>query len=604
MAPILAVASLTVRESVRRRAFLVMAFFAVFLLASSAFFPSLDAAAQVRLVESWGLRATLLFGILLVVFLASLSLPQDIEEKKIHMLITKPLSRPALYLGKWLGFATLLALFLAMMGAATWGYLRFVAWRGGPVASRALEVRERILSPAVEICRGSGGASEAEFTSEAPPRVWVVRPDQDFIAWHFKGLTFTAWPQGCESRTVQVRIKVHLTPGAKPLKVRTIAYTNLTHPRSLDGKLQWNEVEDGQEIVFDIDARDFDPNDGDMRVAVFQPPGESTRSIGGSPLDATAVLINRYSWGEEIEYTYTSYSTLVGGGYKDNQAIMEVEALYRVKTDSYSVQVHRSPPLLARWTFDGLDPSHFDRDATVEVRLPIKGPMLRKYGYVNVTVRSGDDVLDRRKVRVATNTATDYPLAPAWLEGRKSLTIEVERGEPDTVFLIVPDGVALRSRYVAFESGFLRALGLLYLELLLLLAIVLPCSTWLSGPVSLFVGIALFICGMALESIQENLVHLESVIRMSELMESAGQESHHHGGVEVPVWALRASRFLLQNVVLAAFPELHRFEGASLLLGGVLIPASRVGWAALYVAIYTLVTSILGMLIMRFREFR
>ncbi len=604
MAPILAVASLTVRESLRRRAFLVMAFFAVFLLASSAFFPSLDAAGQVRLVESWGLRATLLFGILVVVFLASLSLPEDIEEKKVYMLITKPLSRPALYAGKWLGFAALLALFLGTMGAVTWGYVRFVAWRGGPEASKALEVRERILAPAVGICRESGGKNEAEFSSAAPPRVWASGAGQDFIAWHFKGLTFTAWPEGCESRILRVRLKVHLTPGPKPLKLRAIAYTHLKDPHSLHDVPLWGTYEDGGEIILDLDTRRFAVDDGDMRLAVFQPP-DSERFIGGSPLDATAVLINRFPGGDELEYTYTSYSTLVGAGYKDNQALMEVETLHNAKRNAYTVQLHRSPPLLARWVFDDLDPSDFDRDATVEIRLPIKGPMFRKYGYLIVTVRSeGGTELDRRKLRVATNTATTYPLDPGWFQKGQSLTMEVERGEPDTIFVVVPDGVALRSRSVAFESGFLRALGLVYLELLLLLAIVLPCSTWLSGPVSLFVGIALFICGMALESIQENLIHLESVIRTSEVFESTRAEMHHHGGVEVPIWALKASRFLLKNVVLGVFPELHRFEGASLLLGGVLIPASRVGWAAVYVGIYTLVTSILGMLIMRFREFR
>ncbi|MEK7867636.1 MAG: hypothetical protein AAB434_13225, partial [Planctomycetota bacterium] len=557
----------------------------------------------VHLVESWGLRATLLFGILLVVFLASLSLPQDIEEKRVFMLITKPLSRPALYAGKWLGFAALLALFLAVMGTVTWGYARFVAWKGGPEASKALDVRERILAPSVRICREGGGREEAEFSTDAPPRLWVRGPGQDAIAWHFKGLTFTAWPHGCTGRTLRVKIKSHVTPGQKPLHVRTLPFTRLKKPLALLDRDQADDIEDGGEIVFDLDTRRFLPDDGDMRVAVYQKPG-SERAIGGSPLDATAVLINHFPWGDEIEYKYTSYSTVVSSGYTELKAVTELETLHHPKTDAYTVLVHRSPPLLARWVFADLSPSQFDPAATVEIRLPIKGTGFRYYGYLIVTVRRGNEVLDRRKVRVATNTPAAFPLDPEWIREGEPLVIEVERGEPDTIFILVPDGVALRSRYVAFESGFLRALALVYLELLLLLAIVLPCSTWLSGPVSLFVGIALFICGLMIESIQENLVHVESVIRTTEVLESTQGETHHHGGAEWPLWSLRASRFVLRNAVLRVFPQLHRFDGAPLLLAGAQIPGARIGWAALYVGLYTLVTSILGMLVLRYREFR
>lgn len=603
MAPILAVASLTVRESIRRRAFLVMAFFAVFLLASSAFFPHLTASGQVRLVETWGLRATLLFGILLVVFLASLSLPQDIEEKKVFMLITKPLSRPGLYLGKWLGFAALLAMFLATMGALTLGYVRFVAWQGGAEAAAALDVRDRILAPKLEIVRTGGSRAEAEFSTEAPPRLNVVGPDQDFIAWHFRGLTFSAWPEGCVERLLRVKIRVHLTPGSGPIEVRTLAFTRLEQPLALRAP-QTDHVEDGDWITYDIPVPgNFQKDDGDMRLAVFQPPGQA-RAIGGGPLDAQAILINRYELGDVIEYTYTSYSTVVGSGYAQLQAVSDLETLYNPKTGKHTIQIHRSPPLLARWVFDDLDADRFDRNATIEVRLPVRGPMFRKYGYVFVTVRSeGGKELDRRKLRVATNRPTDFPIDPAWVRDGQSLIVEVERGEPDTILALVPGGVALRSRAVAFESGFLRALVLIYLELLLLLAIVLPCSTWLSGPVSLFVGIALFICGMALEEMQETMVHLESAIRAAELFESDAEHGHRHHGLEFPLWALKGSRFVSKGV-LAVFPRLERFEGAPLLIAGVQIPLGQVAGTAAYVGLYTLAASIVAMLIMRFREFR
>ncbi len=605
MAPIWAVASLTIREAIRRRAFLVMAVFGVFLLASSAFFPAMTPEGQVRLVIVWSLRATTLFGILVVVFVSSLSLPLDIEEKRIFMIVTKPISRPALFLGKLLGFAILLAWFVVVMGALSLAYIYVVAKKAGTAGAPALLMRERLEAPCARMVRE--GVEESSFSLEEPPRIWALRPGLDFATWNFRGIVFTPLPPGCVGRTLSVAIRVHLQPrppgGAARAKLRVMAYTHLKSPDQLMKSFLWKEVEDGGVLAFDIVPDSFGYEAGDMRVAILQPP-DSPGCLGVSPLDAYAEIVNTFRDGHtEVEYHYDAFSCTIGGKYLENLAETELETYYNVKSDLYAQVVHEQK-VVARWEFAGLDASDFDREATVEIRLPIKAPML-KFGYLIVTVRDpAGNVLDRRKLRVPANEPVTIPLDPAWV-AKGAIAVEVERGEPDTILTVVPGGVALRTRGVTFAYAYAGALVMSYLLLLLLLAIILPCSTWLSGPVSLFVGIAFFLFGLSLQSVHENIIHVESVIRTTEVVEAmGGEEGHHHSGAEVPLWALRASKFLLQHIVLRLFPEIDRFETIDFLERGTVIPLRRIGSATLYVFLYTLATSILASLILRFREFR
>ena len=88
-----AIATLTLREAVRRKTFLVLVFFAVALLSSMTFLASVDPSSRLRLLEMWSLRATVFFAALVAIFLGAFTLPHDFEEKRIHVVATKPVSK-------------------------------------------------------------------------------------------------------------------------------------------------------------------------------------------------------------------------------------------------------------------------------------------------------------------------------------------------------------------------------------------------------------------------------------------------------------------------------------------------------------------------------
>ena len=109
LGPIFALSGLTVRESVRQKVFIVLAVFTLVMLGATAMLPAIRPEDRVPLVETWAQRGITFFGVLLVVFLAGVSIPEDIGERKIFTSLSKPLARWQLLAGRFAGFACLLA---------------------------------------------------------------------------------------------------------------------------------------------------------------------------------------------------------------------------------------------------------------------------------------------------------------------------------------------------------------------------------------------------------------------------------------------------------------------------------------------------------------
>ena len=104
------------REAVRKRLLLVVGLFALAMIVSAPFWPTLTDEDLVKLVQDISLTAMAFLGVIAAVFISAYSLPADVEEKRIFTLATKPVRRWQILLGKFLGFLALFALVLAAMG--------------------------------------------------------------------------------------------------------------------------------------------------------------------------------------------------------------------------------------------------------------------------------------------------------------------------------------------------------------------------------------------------------------------------------------------------------------------------------------------------------
>lgn len=126
-----AIARMTLLEAVRRRVFTILLLFAAALLSSVLFFPAVDVDARLRLIEIWALRASAVFTAIVGLFLAGFSLPQDFETKRIYLIVTKPISKSLVFLGRYLGYVLLVACFILSMGVLTSLFLRSVQLLSG-----------------------------------------------------------------------------------------------------------------------------------------------------------------------------------------------------------------------------------------------------------------------------------------------------------------------------------------------------------------------------------------------------------------------------------------------------------------------------------------
>ncbi len=137
MTPIFLIAGLTLKEAVRRRVFLaalvVAALFVLF-----AFLPlhirtgpliGMDLATardNTGKIFAWlGCGTIKFFSSILAVTLAAGSLTAEVERGVLSTIVPKPLARWQIYLGKWLGLLTLLAVSVALWGGLlAWGIHR------------------------------------------------------------------------------------------------------------------------------------------------------------------------------------------------------------------------------------------------------------------------------------------------------------------------------------------------------------------------------------------------------------------------------------------------------------------------------------------------
>ena len=167
-----AVAALTFLEAVRRKVFLIVLIVGAAIVSSAAFLPSVDPVGRLRLVEIWSIRTVTIFCSLGAVFLAGFSLPGDFEQRRIYTLVTKPIHKGTLFLGKFLGFFLLMAVFLVLMGVITLGYLKFIA----AVSSDFPEARVYPRHDAVKL-EGSraevGGPRRGTRTGDPSPLEWT-----------------------------------------------------------------------------------------------------------------------------------------------------------------------------------------------------------------------------------------------------------------------------------------------------------------------------------------------------------------------------------------------------------------------------------------------
>jgi ABC-type Na+ efflux pump permease subunit len=146
---IVTIARNTLTEAVRQKVLNVLLIFALVLVASSVGLsqlatPGLDAAglfdAQIKFVKDAGCGAIGLFGFIIALLSVAQLIPQELHNRTIYTILSKPVRRSEFLLGKFFGVVLLLALCVALMSLAFAATLYWQELRGLATAKQSYGV--------------------------------------------------------------------------------------------------------------------------------------------------------------------------------------------------------------------------------------------------------------------------------------------------------------------------------------------------------------------------------------------------------------------------------------------------------------------------------
>ncbi len=113
-----AIATNTVRESVRSKLLYGLLFFAVLLIGAGAVVATLSYVEQERILQDVGMGSVRLFGVAIAILVGINLIHREVDRRTVYTILSKPLSRGEFLVGKCLGLTLTIWLQMAIMGAA------------------------------------------------------------------------------------------------------------------------------------------------------------------------------------------------------------------------------------------------------------------------------------------------------------------------------------------------------------------------------------------------------------------------------------------------------------------------------------------------------
>jgi ABC-type transport system involved in multi-copper enzyme maturation permease subunit len=115
-----AVALNTFKESIRNRIMMNILLFAVGLILFSLAVGDWSLGQQVKVIKDIGLGAMSIFGLLIAIFIGIRLMVQELEQRTIYVIASKPIHRWEIMLGKYVGLGITLAINVVFMTLALW----------------------------------------------------------------------------------------------------------------------------------------------------------------------------------------------------------------------------------------------------------------------------------------------------------------------------------------------------------------------------------------------------------------------------------------------------------------------------------------------------
>jgi ABC-type Na+ efflux pump permease subunit len=156
--PIAAITGNTLTELTRLKVFYVLLLFALVLIGSSIFIGQLTFQQEFQVLKDIALGAMSLFTSLLAVVATARLIPQDREDRTIHAILAKPVSRLEYLLGKLAGVLLLLAISVLIMSA-----LFFIVLKVREQTALSETLQQMHASPPEQMAEALGAVRASAF---------------------------------------------------------------------------------------------------------------------------------------------------------------------------------------------------------------------------------------------------------------------------------------------------------------------------------------------------------------------------------------------------------------------------------------------------------
>ena len=127
------------RESVRDKVLYNLVVFAILLMGSSLVLGQLTAGQGLKIIKDLGLSAMSVFGLFIAVFIGIGLVFKEVERRSIYNLLSKPIRRYEVVVGKYAGLVLTLTINIVIMTVALYAVLAYVAWGQNEFARQARE---------------------------------------------------------------------------------------------------------------------------------------------------------------------------------------------------------------------------------------------------------------------------------------------------------------------------------------------------------------------------------------------------------------------------------------------------------------------------------
>lgn len=118
-----AIALNTFREAVRNKIVYSVLLFAAVIVGISAVFGAVTLGSQIRVIKDFGLFALSFFGAVITIICGVSLLNKELKQKTVYNILSKPVARWQLILGKHLGLTFTVTVLVSLMGAALIGFV-------------------------------------------------------------------------------------------------------------------------------------------------------------------------------------------------------------------------------------------------------------------------------------------------------------------------------------------------------------------------------------------------------------------------------------------------------------------------------------------------